>query len=280
MSPTAIRRFAVTVCLSMSLAGAAHAQIAVGANAPAFTKNVLGGGTASLSEYSGKVVILFLLGYGCPFCQSSGPSVQQDLSAYYQTQRPGEVQVIGVDLWNGTPAQLNSFKTLTGTQYPLLLNGATPAGGNLSTSYGTYDNYLVIDAGGVVRYHAALNYAQGARYQLNEIRTVVDGLLGPPLDVPGGSRPGLALAVTPRPARGPVQIALTLPRAEADVAIEVLDTSGRRVAELYRGAAGVGELRLTWSPSDLRGRVARAGVYLVRGRAGSQVVHQRVVVLQ
>lgn len=43
--------------------GAARAQIQPGSVAPAFTKNVLGGGSASLSQYSGKVVVLFLLGY-------------------------------------------------------------------------------------------------------------------------------------------------------------------------------------------------------------------------
>lgn len=35
-----------------------------GAVAPNFTKNQLGGGSVSLSNYSGKVVVLFLLGYG------------------------------------------------------------------------------------------------------------------------------------------------------------------------------------------------------------------------
>lgn len=45
-------------------AGPALAQIDVGEIAPDFTKDRLGGGTVALSDYSGQVVVLFLLGYG------------------------------------------------------------------------------------------------------------------------------------------------------------------------------------------------------------------------
>ncbi len=280
MRPTAIRRLVLTLSLLLALPSIARADIAVGATGPAFTKSVLGGGTATLSQYSGKVVVLFLLGYGCPICQGDGPSVQQNINAYYQQQRPGLVQVLGADLWNGTAAQLTQFKNLTGAQFPLLLNGAVATGGNMSLSYGPYDDYVVLDQQGVVRYHAALTYPHGNRYHLDEIRATVDGLLGPVLDVPGGGRANLALAVSPHPARGPVNVAFTLPQAEPEVMVEVLDTAGRRVAELYRGAAAAGALRLTWSNADARGAAVPAGLYFVRARAGSEVLRQRVVILR
>jgi hypothetical protein len=49
--------------LAASLASPATAQIPLGALGPDFTKTALGGGAVSLSQYSGKVVVLFLLGY-------------------------------------------------------------------------------------------------------------------------------------------------------------------------------------------------------------------------
>ncbi|MEO5989454.1 MAG: redoxin domain-containing protein [Candidatus Eisenbacteria bacterium] len=275
MRPTAIRRLVLTLTLLLALPSVTRADIAVGATGPAFTKSVLGGGTATLSQYSGKVVILFLLGYGCPICQSDGPSVQQNLNAYYEQQRPGEVQVLGSDLWNGTAAQLAQFKTLTGAQFPLLLNGAIATGGNMSISYGPYDDYVVLDQQGVVRYHAALTYAHGNRYHLDEIRSIVDGLL-PTLDAPGNGRANLALAVSPHPARGPVSVSFTLPQAESDVSVEVLDTAGRRVAVLHQGPAAAGVLRLTWS----RAEAVQAGLYFVRARAGGEQLRQRVVILK
>jgi len=45
------------------LAQPAFAQIPLGAVGPNFTKTQVGGGAVSLSQYTGKVVVLFLLGY-------------------------------------------------------------------------------------------------------------------------------------------------------------------------------------------------------------------------
>ena len=59
------------------------------------------------------------------------------------------MQVIGVDTWNGTQAQLRSFKNTTGATYPLLLNGGLATGGNVEALYGTYDNYIVINKQGI-----------------------------------------------------------------------------------------------------------------------------------
>lgn len=50
--------------LATALAPPAAAQIPLGATGPDFTKTQLGGGSVSLSQYPGKVVVLFLLGYG------------------------------------------------------------------------------------------------------------------------------------------------------------------------------------------------------------------------
>lgn len=57
-----IRRFAIAL-LALALAAPASAQIAPGTLGPDFTKTALGGASTSLSQYAGKVVVLFLLGY-------------------------------------------------------------------------------------------------------------------------------------------------------------------------------------------------------------------------
>jgi hypothetical protein len=49
---------------SHSHADPAHAQLPLGAPAPAYSKSLLGGGTLTNTTYSGKVVVMFLLGYG------------------------------------------------------------------------------------------------------------------------------------------------------------------------------------------------------------------------
>ena len=147
--------------------------------------------------------------------------MQQDLWQHYNTVSPGQVQVLGVDLWNGTASGLNSFKTQTGATYPLLLNGATATGGNVSTLYGTYDNYVVLNKQGIVRYHAALAWPHGNRYHLNEIRATVDSLVAGFLDAPPTRPSSFAIAASPNPVRGRTTITLALPRDEQHVRVSV-----------------------------------------------------------
>jgi hypothetical protein len=261
--------------LTMSLASStsARADIGLGQPLPAFTKTQLGGGTLSPSQYSGKVVVLALFGYGCPFCISDGPSVQTDLQQAYAVSHPGQVQVLGVDLWNGTASQVNVYRQQTGASYPLGLNGAAATGGNVESLIGTYDNYVVVNKQGIVRYHAALTWPHGNRYHLNEIRAAIDSLVTPVLDVPGAAPAGLALSAGPNPARGDVGVRLALPGAVSEAHVQVLDVSGRVVETLFEGPLAAGSHALAWRAA--RGQTP-AGVYLVRARLDGAVVTRRV----
>jgi len=51
------------LALALFLPATAHAEIPLGTTGPDFTKTALGGGAISLSQYPGKVIVLFLLGY-------------------------------------------------------------------------------------------------------------------------------------------------------------------------------------------------------------------------
>lgn len=202
------------------------------------------------------------------------------MSQHYATTHPGQVQVLGVDLWNGSAGQLAGFQAVTGATFPLLLNGMSAAGGNLQSLYGTYDNYIVINKQGIVRYHAALSYAQGNRYHLNEIRGAVDSLVtntadaGPPI----GST--VALSAAPNPVRESARITLVLPAAERAVDVSVFDASGRRVGTLWSGAAAAGVTSLRWDARDESGARVAPGVYLIRAEAGARSVTRRLAVVR
>ena len=72
----------------------------------------------------------------------------------------------------------------------------------------------------------------------------------------------------PNPAAGAVRLVLDLASA-VEVAVDVLDTAGRRVCTLHRGAAAAGPLVLSWDGRDASGREAPAGLYFARAIAGS-----------
>jgi hypothetical protein len=67
----------------------------------------------------------------------------------------------------------------------------------------------------------------------------------------------------PNPAVGEVRLVLDLPE-QGDVAVEVTDLAGRRVATIYRGGASPGPLALAWDGRDDAGREAPAGLYFTR----------------
>ncbi len=97
--------------------------------------------------------------------------------------------------------------------------------------------------------------------------TVLDSAVGaPPL---AGLPDAFGLAPPrPNPARGPVEIVLSLPREDA-VAVEVMAVDGRRVATLARGVLPAGRHALVWDGRDDAGARAASGVYFVRARGGT-----------
>lgn len=207
--------------------------------------------------------------------------MQQDIAQYYETNFPGQVQVVGVDEYNGTAAQLRSFGAQTGATYPLLLLGAAAAGGNFATLYGTFDNYVVVNKQGIVRYHAALIWPHGNRYHLNEIRGAVDSLVTQVVGVDPSPPPmGYRLSSTPNPARGAATVELAIPAGgRTSASVTVHDVTGRRVATLWDGPAGAGLTRIAWSHTDASGARLAPGVYLVRARIGTRWLVHRAVVL-
>jgi hypothetical protein len=89
---------------------------------------------------------------------------------------------------------------------------------------------------------------------------------------------GIALAVTPNPARDEVVVGFT-PGAGVPWALEVIDLAGRRVRELGNGVGDGSARALRWDAQGERGASAPAGVYWVRLVAGEQVTTRRIVLL-
>lgn len=79
----------------------------------------------------------------------------------------------------------------------------------------------------------------------------------------------------PNPSNDAVSIGLTLEQAR-DVAVEVFDVTGRRVAVLHEGVLAAGaDHRFVFGEGDLPG-----GVYLIRATAGEASVERRVTLVR
>ncbi len=90
--------------------------------------------------------------------------------------------------------------------------------------------------------------------------------------------PGIA-RVWPNPARGAAQVEFGL-AAPGEVALEVLDLQGRRVATLLRGTRPAGTARASWDGRGDDGRRAAPGLYLLRLRTPAGEATKRLAWLR
>jgi hypothetical protein len=92
--------------------------------------------------------------------------------------------------------------------------------------------------------------------------------------------PGLALSSgEPNPFSRATRVQVTLARP-AEVEFSVHDLGGRRIAVLQSGALAAGSHPFSWSGTRRDGSAAPNGVYLLRARAGREVVTRKVVLLR
>ena len=135
--------------------------------APDFSLTSLDNKTVKLSDYSNKVVVIFFFGNSCPSCKAVAPSIQSKLAAPYANN--SNYQILGLDQWDGNNASVQSFKTVTGVNFPLLLTASSVA----SSYKTTYDRLVVIDKSGNILFSGK----QGASSDVDAVKVKVDELL-------------------------------------------------------------------------------------------------------
>lgn len=140
----------------------------VGEAAPDFTLSTIGGGQFNLASNSGKVVFIFLFGYGCPHCLANGNNTETGI--YSEFKDNSEFVAIGVDTWDGNESGVQNFINETGITYPVAITGS----GLLSSYSTTYDRIIVVDKQGIIKYKATANATASV---VEDAKKVIQGLL-------------------------------------------------------------------------------------------------------
>jgi hypothetical protein len=164
------------------------------------------------------------------------------------------------------------FRSQTGSTFPLLLNAATAAGGNLLTDYTDRDDYVVLDQLNVVRFNARLQgYVWGSSLDLPRMRALVDSLLAFPAGVDEGAAAPARFDVGPSPFVTGTRLAWAAPGASGGrLRLAIYDLTGRRLRTLFDGLAAPGPQTAEWDGRDERGDAVPPGVYLAQAeRAGA-----------
>jgi len=123
-------------------ATAVHSPL-LGTMAPAFSGTSLNGGTVSLQQERGNIVVLNFWASWCAPCKQESPN----LSSFAWSQRTNHVKVIGV-VYNDTVSSARSFERYYGALYPSISDPQ----GSIAFHYGVTapPTTFVIDRGGRV----------------------------------------------------------------------------------------------------------------------------------
>ena len=254
--------------LSGLSAASAFTQVKIGELAPDFSYVDTNGETHSLSDYRGKVVFLALIGYGCPFCRAEAPSTETDIWQYYQSE---SFQSIALETWNGSLSQAITYVNITGITYPLLIG----AGNTLNLFRMTYDNYLVIDHQGILRYSSAENGGLGERYRLNDIKDAIETYL--PKTGLNSAKIPLDFNISqnyPNPFNSVTTIKYTLLKS-SHVRLEIYDMRGRLIKTLVNKVKAPSDYSVDWNPAGLS-----TGVYFYRLRADDFDVTRKMLLIK
>ena len=202
------------------------------------------GDSYRLSDFKGNVVFLAFIGYGCPFCRAVAPSTESDI---WQVFKSDSFQALALETWNGSLSQAQSYVISTGITYPLL----TRAGNELDNYRITYDNYLVLDHQGIIRYSSADNGILGERYRIKELTDTIKQLL---------TRTGLNSGEIPvdfklsqnypNPFNTVTFIEYSL-LTRGHVSLIVYDLLGRQVERLIDKIQAPDEYKYEWIPDNL-----------------------------
>ena len=230
------------------------AQVDIGQLVPDFEYNDLAGTAHKLSDY--------------PFCRAEAPSTEANI---WQEYKDNLFQALALDTWDGTPAQAQSYADVTGITYPVL----TKASSALSLFGMTYDNYVVIDHQGVLRYSSAGNGILGERYRLSDIQDVIEEYLAKTGLNPGEVPLKFELSQNyPNPFNASTLINYSILN-RSHVLLQVFDVRGRLISTIVNAIQPPSEYEVEWNPTAVP-----TGIYIYRIMTDGIVITRKMLYIK
>lgn len=195
----------------------------------------------------------------------------EDIAALYSED---EIEMFAIDVWDGSPAQVQIFYNNSDWTHPILMRGG--AAGIMSDYDCGYDYVFIIDADGIIRWRGApfaAGLAEAVEQAVAELSTS---------DAPVTAAASRLLPGYPNPFNPMTTIPFQLADGQGGLAVklEILDVRGRVVRTLVDGFRSAGiRHEVQWDGTDETGRRMPSGTYMSRLRVGGQEVQCRLVTM-
>lgn len=236
----------------------------VGQIAPDFSLKSLSNNNYTLSENRGDVIVVFLVGYNCPLCLASAPTVKSDLFDVFSWH--ANLQLLIIDTWDGSYSGFQTFQTTTNLPGTYLQMGS----GVAKSWSSTYDRLVVIDADGkmVFKGNASassdVDNAKKAVQNAINVATAIDDLYL--------NHEFWAKQNFPNPFSDRTAIRFNLPESEA-VSLSVTDLTGKEVVNSIFSKFPAGQNTITLNRNNLTG-----GIYFYHLKAGQHISSGKMIV--
>ena len=227
----------------------------VGAQAPDFTYATLSHGNFTLSQQQGKVVFVFVIGYGCSTCKFEAAGIKTNIVDVFEDS--SNFIALYVDTWNGTPTQVTSFMNETSLNGIFCLNA-----NSFSTLYSTtYSRIMVIDHNQVLVHKTGNGTGINTTEAAEEISSALDEISRiTSVNKPHEKR---VMGIYPNPANDNITIETNY---DGIVSLSLLDQTGKliRVQKIKNNA----NLNLSGYPS---------GTYFIKIESNNQVFWEKLI---
>ncbi len=236
----------------------------VGDSAKDFTVTTLSGGSYTLSADYGKVILVFFFGYNCPFCVTHGPDIQKNIIDVFSSNP--NFAAVGVDVWNGSNAAVEAFKTSTGLTIPLGVQA-----GAVGTLYGVGQDVLaVIDSRQTIVFQSQ-TYSEAS---LAAKAKVVEALnaLSNPTSIVAPEKQTIKLDQNyPNPFTSVTTIPYTV-EIPSMVKLSVVDITGKTVMMLVNEFQPAGNYEFSFDGNPLE-----KGIYFYKLETEKGTIYRRMV---
>jgi hypothetical protein len=243
--------------------------------------------TYSLSQYSGKVVLLVVFQYNCGGCVGNAPKIGRLADTLYRSSQGAKFQAIGAEIATAAYANIQSYRNSLTDSNRLVINFPTvkvPHDTNISASDGTgekwkrynsyRDTYFVIGHDGLIKAKIVGNRGnamsstlyQNLRTALNNALAAAPSSLSPSAEALPGFR-------ADRIGRG---YRFRMDGTTQSVSLRILDLQGRVVRAVTLTTSAPEAL---WNGTDAAGNVLPYGLYFAHSESNGQGVSRRLPLL-
>lgn len=236
---------------------------AIGSMAPDFTLKNTSDESFTLSDYKGKVIAVFLLGYACPSCRAIAPSVQSKLIDKFKSN--SDFVFVAIDTWDGTTAQVEGFNSATGTTFNILQKGSQVA----QSWQTTYDRIVIVDSKGNLAFKGEGLVSTHLDQAISTLTAELVNTATSVSELPSESN--TSIDIFPNPVTNQATIRFKLIKS-TEVTYSIFDFSGRTIHS-QTSSFIKGENSILFDASGLN-----SGIHFIQLKTGDEVETKKFIV--